>query len=363
MSIKKGKTILEGYGLNVDFGIINNELVVENIRSEDEPFKIDLGISVNKEDKMGIEKVESFNRVTKGETIEPVVLNAKYLNSIRGQIQGIDIPLFNGVLQSMHIVPLPEEEFNCDIVSIKRDKRITGNFKRYMLKDRIIIVLESDLFRLTWVFNLINGYILENGKSTINIKMKTNKRSYEDEIEGTQVLIDWLTGKEVRVYKQNNYKWNVPLPIGKSSDINKFVDELKLRNKILRNIVNVRRYFGVDFHSFNSINGDEVELLERLNQICKTRKLRLESISLKLSDISFCDESGVDTFERETIFSLECEISNNGEVKLLGESIILGGSKIKCKDAYISNYDDIKNKTTDKLIIKSKRDKLFIQYY
>ncbi|MBY6951044.1 hypothetical protein [Clostridium botulinum] len=320
-------------------------------------------LSVGEKDSKGIEDIESFNRVTKGETIEPVVLNAKYLNSIRGQIQGIDIPLLNGVLQSMYIVPLPEDEFNCDIVSIKMDKRITGNFKRYMLKDRIIIVLESYLFRLTWVFNLINGYILKNEKSTINIKMKTNKRSYEDEIEETQVLIDWLTGKEVRIYKQNNYKWNVPLPIGKCSDINEFVNELIFRNKIIRNIVNVRRYFGVDFNSFNSINGDEVELLERLNKIGKTRKLKLESISLKLSDISFLNESGVDTFERETIFLLECEIPNNEEVKLLGESIILGNSKIKCKDAYISNYDEIKNKTVDKLIIKSKRDKLFIQYY
>ncbi|MBY6907562.1 hypothetical protein HYH70_18660, partial [Clostridium botulinum] len=153
------------------------------------------------------------------------------------------------------------------------------------------------------------------------------------------------------------------LPIGKCSDINEFVNELIFRNKIIRNIVNVRRYFGVDFNSFNSINGDEVELLERLNKIGKTRKLKLESISLKLSDISFLNESGVDTFERETIFLLECEIPNNEEVKLLGESIILGNSKIKCKDAYISNYDEIKNKTVDKLIIKSKRDKLFIQYY
>ncbi|MBY6907552.1 hypothetical protein HYH70_18605, partial [Clostridium botulinum] len=151
-------------------------------------------LSVGEKDSKGIEDIESFYRVTKGETIEPVVLNAKYLNSIRGQIQGIDIPLLNGVLQSMYIVPLPEDEFNCDIVSIKMDKRITGNFKRYMLKDRIIIVLESYLFRLTWVFNLINGYILKNEKSTINIKMKTNKRSYEDEIEDTQDLIDRLPG-------------------------------------------------------------------------------------------------------------------------------------------------------------------------
>lgn len=320
-------------------------------------------LSVEEKDSKGIEEIESFNRVTKGETIEPVVLSAKYLNSVRGHIQGIDIPLFNGVLQSMYIIPLPEESFKCDIVSIKNNISIEGEFKRYILKDKIIINLETNLFMLRWTFNLINGYILESNKSGINISMKSNNQCYEDEINETQVIIDWLTGKGVRVYRQDNYKWNITLPKGKGKDITSFVNELRMRNKIFKNIVNVRRYFGVNFKEVTSINTDEAKLLENLNEIGKNSKLKLESISLKVSDLLISEEASDEMFIKDSIFLLESGDTDNIEVNLFGEKIMLGKHKIKCRDAYISNYDEVKNKIADKLIFKSKRDKLFIQYY
>lgn len=319
-------------------------------------------LSVEEKDSKGIEEIESFNRVTKGETIEPAVLSAKYLNSVRGHIQGIDIPLFNGVLQSMHIVPLPEEEFNCDIVSIKSNKKITGNFKRYILKDRIIIVLETSFVILSWTFNLVNGYKLESNESEFNLSIKRSNGNYEDETKEIQIIIDWLTGKVVRVYRQDNYKWNFSLPKGKGKDVNNFVNDLKIRNRIFENIVNVRRYFGVNLKDITSINTDEAKLLENLNEIGKNGKLKLESISLKVSDLLISEEASDEMFIKDSTFLLESGDTDNIEVNLFGEKIMLGKHKIKCRDAYISNYDEVKNKIADKLIIKSKRNKLFIEY-
>ncbi|MBB6631860.1 hypothetical protein [Clostridium algidicarnis] len=319
-------------------------------------------LSVEEKDSKGIEEIESFNRVTKGETIEPAVLSAKYLNSVRGHIQGIDIPLFNGVLQSMHIVPLPEEEFNCDIVSIKSNKKITGNFKRYILKDRIIIVLETSFVILSWTFNLVNGYKLVSNESEFNLSIKRSNGNYEDETKEIKIIIDWLTGKVVRVYRQDNYKCNFSLPKGKGKDVNNFVNDLKIRNRIFENIVNVRRYFGVNLKDITSINTDEAKLLENLNEIGKNGKLKLESISLKVSDLLISEEASYEMFIKDSTFLLESGDTDNIEVNLFGEKIMLGKHKIKCRDAYISNYDEVKNKIADKLIIKSKRNKLFIEY-
>ncbi|SDP79292.1 SIR2 family NAD-dependent protein deacylase [Clostridium gasigenes] len=353
ISIKNSKIILSTHGIDVDFKICDTDIVVKAVKAGDEPLKISMNLSVNKEDSKSIEQIEKFDRAIRGESIEPVILSGKCLKDINGIIKGVDVPILNGELDSMYLVPLPEEVFTCDLLSISNDISIKCKFKRYILRDEIIIILEMDLYKLTWKFNLLAGI-----ESNIKITTKKSQGKYEHEIKEIKVMIDWLLGKKVRLYREDNYKWSIMLPSPKNGKAKEFIRVAKLRKEILQHVIDVRRYFGVNFKKIDSINRDEYELLENLSEIGKTRKLRVDSISFSFKS----NDEFIDMLKDDSIFMIGNEDSDNIDVDILGEKIKLGKHMIKCNDAYVSNYDDVKNDKTDKIIFKSKSNKLHIEY-
>lgn len=372
VDFKKVKKVFENEGVNLDFQIFGqnpylSSIGVLNGNADDINMNVTISFENNKEeDDEYIDTMKKLYDFLNGLSFEPINIPGKFIKEVDSKINSYTV---NPVSQnsqehiSLKLVPYPVEEFTGHLYFQDINEPENVIFKRYVSKYLIQTEINHKSFKIVFKFPLKN--VDEHHSKIDDKKLSIQWLKPSDLFEGSKVsklLLKWLNGEKVSLYKVDDYSIHFDLPdlSVEKGNLKEVVESFRLQEYVYSNLVQIQRYYHVNFKVPDNISYDDIAIINRLSSIVKNNG------KLYIKQLPIVDEKIIGLYNKEKRDAFEFNMVGEAEetIELFGTKIKLGRPHIHCDDAYLETENkpygrDEKNSTA---IIRSKSGNLFIEY-
>lgn len=325
----------------------SNNKIVNDFKDIDKPIKRTLELQIT-----GDFKKEIFDFTTSKSIDSLEVSGERILSSTL--FYG-DILLRKDKLESIKIIPIPKNEMIVDV-------RFKNGFEYFDIPTKFYAKKDYQEIQATLKNSTINfKFSRENKKLELKLEHSHNQfcGNLKSEIEEMILLKNISEGNTFKVYNKQDKK-NQEYAIESPEMLNS--SEFYL--EYFKNLKIIENHFDI---SFDKIEFEEIDnkKLEQLNLIVSNieNKIAITNWNGEIRvDLNKIDKNHENMREKILDKNFKCIYPSNSEyiINLYDHKINLGYSLTELIDSYIVNFKEIKNKTQDIVIFKSKKKKIKI---
>ncbi|MBU3200302.1 SIR2 family protein [Clostridium estertheticum] len=348
---------LKNRGIEAEFNV--NDLVsVTSVNAVDgTPMKGKINFCSN------IDKtiITAFNEVITGKRFGLVTFPAGSLASVTSELKGIELPIFNGVMESELVIQTqPHEEFVSNLV-LKKSGEVLENVqvKIYRSQYKVQLKLEYKMFNLTMKFL--------PGEETLKFEFSFEKPNNVVEDRKFFIFLEkWFTGDIAMLYNASKNSIVFTIPDFSKAIKKEALKQIIFNRKLLDKLFIIQNNFEVCFTIPEAITKEDKETIMKVLDSIETEgitcgELRIDIEPQELEHYREETEKikdGVLTFIANELV----------EVVLWGVKLILGRHRIDIKNPVIKNQEEIDNQVRERnewisIVIDSINGKNTYYYY